>query len=110
MNTSAVVDVLCECKAGGFSFEEGWARAMARCQVSRRDSLEGYQVTLLDPVDIESHVEFLKRVAADAWYGRKPALASLPTLMGSLSDSTDRSVFARPVKTGGGRIRMDLIA
>jgi hypothetical protein len=62
---------LIQLKATGMTFEQAWAAALRRYPThgfTRKDRNRRE--------DSEQSTEWLYRVCADAWYGRRPALAA----------------------------------
>jgi hypothetical protein len=107
--SEGMVDTLLDCKVSGMAFEAAWLYALVVHPPRGRD-LGPSRPTLLNEdgtLPEESPVEFLRRVADDAWHGRKPLLRHT-THLRELIDN-DRSTAAAST-VGHRRPRMDLVA
>jgi hypothetical protein len=75
MWTSDVIAALAAAKSEGMTFETAWATVIDRFPPSGRDAGPARMALFSD--DGETPAEFLRRVAADAWEGRRPVLRHL---------------------------------
>lgn len=104
MDAAGIVDVLCEEKRAGLSFDEAWQVALGGRPLLHMDVRDGEQLTIdvaTDEEAAESPMEFLRRVCADAWHGRRPELAYLGKGLdvALVAELEDRSSFARKKTT-----------
>lgn len=84
-----VVAHLCDSKRAGYGFDDAWLQAMTLFPPRGRDCGPERPSLLPDPDEAEPVVVFFRRVAADAWFGRRPALQHFhPSLLIQRDDST----------------------
>lgn len=87
-----ITATLCQLKLAGHTFTEAWAEAI-ELHPPRGRYAGPTRPSLLDD---ESLADFLMRACQDAWEGRRPMLAHLPSLMEHIG--VDGSSYARPSK------------
>ncbi len=83
-----ITDRLLELKHMGFRFDRAWQVAISEHPARMRDRAPA-ATNLFEMAEAEETMEvFMERCCRDAWYGRKPALARLQSML------VDGEVFA----------------
>lgn len=105
----AMVEELAELKAAGWEFDQAW-RAAVRDHPPRGID-RGRTVTALfedeeHPEPVESLVDFLRRVADDAWHDRRPLLRPLGGLLEMIEGLEAAAVARKAAGPRGSRDRL----
>jgi hypothetical protein len=85
------IDELADLKVQGYPYNWAWELALERHPPTSRDRRE------------DQGLKFMARITSDAWHGRRPALAQLPSVL-ELAFDADVAVSTTRLRDGRQRI------